>query len=78
VITHDQGTIEIVVSGKHSEALAQVQKPVTAPGPQAVAAPGPRVSDVSVDPRTYSTCMALFRDQADCSEMMKRLNGSAH
>jgi hypothetical protein len=77
VITHDQGTIEIVVSGKHSEASARVQKPVTAPGPQPVAAPGPRVSDVSVDPRTYSTCMALFRDAADCAEMMKRLNGSA-
>jgi hypothetical protein len=77
VIAHDQGTIEIVVSGKHGEALAPVQKPVTAPGAQAVTAPGPRVSDVSVDPRTYPTCMALFRDAADCAEMMKRLTGPA-
>jgi hypothetical protein len=77
VIAHDQGTIEIVVSGKHGEASAPVKKPLPAPAPQAVAAPGPRVSDVSVDPRTYSTCMALFRDAPDCAEMMKRLNGSA-
>jgi hypothetical protein len=60
VIAHDQGTIEIVVSGKHSEAPAGVQKPVTAPGPQAVAAAGPRVGGVSADPRTYSTCMTLL------------------
>jgi hypothetical protein len=72
VITHDQGTIEIVVSGKHSEASAPVQNPVTAPGPQ-----GPRMSDVSVDPRTYSACMALFRNTTDCAEMMKRLKASA-
>jgi hypothetical protein len=75
VITHDQGTIDIVVSGKHGEASAPVQKPVTAPGPQAATASGPRVS--GADPRTYSTCMALFRDAADCAEMMKRLNGSS-
>jgi hypothetical protein len=70
VIAHDQGTIDIVVWGKRAEAPAPIQKPVTAPGP--------RVSDVSADPRTYSTCMALFRDAADCAEMMKRLNASAH
>jgi hypothetical protein len=70
VIAHDQGTIDIVVWGKRSEAPAPLQKPVTAPGP--------RVSAVSVDPRTYPTCMALFRNAADCAEMMKRLNGPAH
>jgi hypothetical protein len=74
VIAHDQGTIEIVVWGKRGEAPAPVQKPVTAAGPRAITAPGPRVSDVSVDPRTYPTCMALFREAADCAEMMKRLN----
>jgi hypothetical protein len=78
VIAHDQGTIEIVVSGKHSEAPTQVQAAVTAPRPQAVAAPGRRVGGVSADPRTYSTCMTFFRDQADCAEMMRRLNGSSH
>jgi hypothetical protein len=78
VVAHDQGTIELVVWGKRSEALAPGQKLVTALGPQPAAAPGPRVSGVSVDPRTYSTCMALFRDAADCAEMMKRLNASAH
>jgi hypothetical protein len=77
VIAHDQGTIEIVVSGKHGEASAPVQKPVTAPSPVAAPPPGPRVSAVSVDPRTYSTCMALFRNAADCAEMMKRLNAAA-
>jgi hypothetical protein len=76
VIAHDQGTIDIVVWGKRGEAPPPVQKPVAAPAPRA-AAPGPRVSDVSVDPRTYSTCMALFRNAADCAEMMKRLDGSA-
>jgi hypothetical protein len=76
VIAHDQGTIDIVVRGKRGEASPPVQRPVAAPAPRATA-PGPRVSDVSVDPRTYSTCMALFRDAADCAEMMKRLNGSA-
>jgi hypothetical protein len=66
VITHDRGTIEIVVSGKHGESSALAQKPLTASGL--------RAGGVSADPRTYSTCMALFRDQADCAEMMKRLN----
>jgi hypothetical protein len=75
VITHDRGTIEIVVSGERGQ--ASVQKPVTAPDLRAVTTPGPRVSDVSVDPRTYPTCMALFRDPADCAEMMKRLKSSA-
>jgi hypothetical protein len=65
VITHDQGTIEIVVSGKHGEAPAPVQKPVTAPGPRAVTASAPRASDASVNAKTYSTCMALFGDAAD-------------
>jgi hypothetical protein len=69
VIAHDQGTIDIVVWGKRAEAPALIQKPAIAPGP--------RVSDVSADSRTYSTCMALFRDAADCAEVMKRLNGSA-
>jgi hypothetical protein len=73
VIAHDQGTIDIVVWGKRGEAAAPVQKPVTAPGPRAVAGPGRG----AVDARTYSTCMALFRNTADCAEMMKRLNGSA-
>jgi hypothetical protein len=77
VIAHDQGTIDIVVWGKRGEAPAPVQKPVTAPSPVAAPTPGPRVSAVSVDPRTYSTCMALFNDAAHCAEMMKRLNGSA-
>jgi hypothetical protein len=75
VIAHDQGTIDIVVWGKRGE--APVQKSATAPGPRAAPPPGPRVSAVSVDPRTYSTCMALFNDGAHCAEMMKRLNGSA-
>jgi hypothetical protein len=74
VIAHDRGTIEVVVWGKRGEAPAPVQKPVTATGPQPVAAPG-RVRDVAVDTKTYSTCLALFRDAADCAEMMKRLNG---
>jgi hypothetical protein len=78
VIAHDQGTIDLVVWGKRGEASVPVQKPITAPGPGPVSTPGPRVSDVSVDPRTYPTCMALFRDAADCTEMMKRLDGSAH
>jgi hypothetical protein len=73
VIAHDQGTIDLVVSSKRGEAPAPVQKPVTAPGPQAVAGLGRG----AVDARTYSTCMALFRDVADCAEMMKRLNGPA-
>jgi hypothetical protein len=77
VIIHYQGTIEIVVSGKHGETSAPVQRPVTARGLETVAAPGLRVGDVSVDPRTYPTCLALFRDQADCAEMMKRLNRPA-
>jgi hypothetical protein len=68
VIAHDQGTIDIVVWGKRGEVPAPVQKPVTAPGP--------RVSDVRVDPKTYPTCMALFRNEADCAEMMKRLTAS--
>jgi len=41
-------------------------------------ASGSRVSDVSVDSKTYSTCMALWRDVADCAEVMKRLNAWAH
>jgi hypothetical protein len=73
VIAHDQGTIDIVVWGKRGEAAAPVQNPVTAPGPQAVAGPGRG----AVDARTYSTCMALFHDTADCAEMMKRLKASA-
>ena len=77
VIAHDQGTIDIVVWGKRGEASAPVQKPATAPGPRAAPPPGSRVSAVSVDPRTYPTCMALFRDPADCAEMMKRLNGTS-
>lgn len=76
VIAHDQGTLDIVVWGRRAEAPAPVQKPVTAPGPQAVAGPG-RVRDAAVDPKTYSTCLALFHDAAECSEMMKRLNASA-
>jgi hypothetical protein len=76
VIAHDRGTIDLVVWGKRGEAPATVQKPVAVPGPQAVAAPG-RVRDVAVDARTYSTCIALFRDAVDCTEMMKRLNGPA-
>jgi hypothetical protein len=65
------------LSGKHGEALAPVQRPVSAPGPGPVSTPGLRVSDVSVDPGTYPTCMALFREAAGCAEMMKRLNGSS-
>jgi hypothetical protein len=75
VITHDRGAIDIVVWGKRGEAA--VQKPRTAPDPGLGTAAGPQVSDASVDPKTYSTCMALFRDAADCAEMMKRLNGSS-
>jgi hypothetical protein len=67
VIAHDQGAIDLVVWGKRGEAAAPVQKP----------APGPRVSDVWVDPKTYSTCMTLFQNPADCAEMMKRLTASA-
>ena len=43
-----------------------------------ITAPGPRTSDVSLDSKTYSTCMALWRDVADCAEVMKRLNAWAH
>jgi hypothetical protein len=75
VIAHGQGAIDVVVGGKRGEAAAPVQKPVTAPSPVAAPPPGPRVSAVSVDPKTYSTCMALFQNPADCAEMMKRLNG---
>jgi hypothetical protein len=74
VITHDQGAIYLVVWGKRGEASATVQQPVTAPGLGAGTGPGPRMSDVRVDPKMYSTCMALFRDAADCAEMTKRLN----
>jgi hypothetical protein len=77
VIAHDQGTIDLVVWGKRGEAPAPVQKPATTPSLQAVTAPGPRVSDVRVDPKTYSTCMALFHNAADCAEMMKRLTAPA-
>jgi hypothetical protein len=45
-------------------------------GPSTGNCTGPRVGCVSADPRTYSTCITLFRDQADCAEMMRRLNGS--
>jgi len=76
VITHDRGTIDLVVWGKRGEPVVPVQRPVTAPAPQAVAGPG-RVRDAAVDARTYSTCMALFRDAADCTEMMKRLTAPA-
>ena len=41
-------------------------------------ASGARTSDVSVDSKTYSTCMALWRDVADCAEVMKRLNAWKH
>jgi hypothetical protein len=75
VITHDRGTIDIVVWGKRGQAA--VQKSVTAPDLRAVTAQGAQVSDASMNAKTYSTCMALFRDAADCAEMMKRLNGSA-
>jgi hypothetical protein len=77
VIAHDQGAIDIVVWGKRGEAPATIQQPVTAPGPRAVTAPGPQVSDASVNAKTYSTCMALFRNTADCGKMMKRLKASA-
>ena len=43
-----------------------------------ITASGSRGSDVSVDSKTYSTCMALWRDVADCAEVMKRLNAWAH
>jgi hypothetical protein len=76
VIAHDQGTIDLVIWGKRGEAATPVQKPVTAPGPQAVSGPG-RVRDAAVDARTYSTCMALFNNAADCAEMMKRLSRPA-
>jgi hypothetical protein len=66
VIARDQGTIEIVVWGKRGEA----------PSPMPARKPA-RASDVSVDYKTYSTCLALFHDAADCAEMMKRLNGSS-
>jgi hypothetical protein len=39
---------------------------------------GSRKSDVSVDSKTYATCMALWRDEADCAEVMKRLNAWTH
>jgi len=35
-------------------------------------------SDVSIDSKTYTTCMALWRDVGDCAEVMKRLNAWAH
>src|SRR5262249_46971000 len=38
----------------------------------------PQTSDVSVDSKTYSTCMALWRDVAGCAEVMKRLNAWSH
>jgi hypothetical protein len=77
VIAHDQGIIDIVVWGRRAEAPAPIQRPVTAPGPRAVTAPASQVSDSSLNAKTYSTCMALFRDAADCAKMMKRLNASA-
>jgi len=39
---------------------------------------GSRTSDVSLDSKTYATCMALWRDEADCAEVMKRLNAWTH
>jgi hypothetical protein len=56
MIARDQGTIDIVIWGKHGEAPAPIQKPVTAPSPSGVTALGPRVSDISVDPKTYPIC----------------------
>src|SRR5215813_13428919 len=44
VIAHDQGTIEIVVSGKRGEASAPVQRLVTQPNPRVVTAQAPQVS----------------------------------
>jgi hypothetical protein len=41
-------------------------------------ASGSRLSDVSIDSKTYTTCMALWRDEADCAEVMKKLNAWAH
>jgi hypothetical protein len=55
--------IDLVVWGKPGEAAAPVQRPVTAPSPRAVAAAGRQVSDAPVSAKTYSTCMALFRDR---------------
>jgi hypothetical protein len=78
VIAHDQGTIDLVVWGKRGEAPATVQKPVAAPDSRAVTAPGSLVSDAAVNAKTYSTCVALFRNAADCAEMMKRLAAPAH
>jgi hypothetical protein len=72
VIAHDQGAIEIDVWGKRGEAPAQ--KPTTAPGPGLGTAAGPRVSDASANAKTYSACLALFQNPADCAEMVKRLN----
>jgi hypothetical protein len=66
--TYDQGPMEIVVLGKRGEA----------PMPAQIPGPHPRVSDVSVDSKTYSTCMALWHDVSDCTEVMKRLTASAH
>jgi hypothetical protein len=43
-----------------------------------ITASGSRLSDVSVDSKTYATCMALWRDVADCAEVMKRLDAWAH
>src|SRR5258707_2073014 len=43
-----------------------------------VTSSGSRKSDVSVDSKTYATCMALWRDEADCAEVMKRLNAWTH
>ncbi len=39
-----------------------------------ITASGSWTSDVSVDSKTYSTCMALWRDVTDCAEVMKRLD----
>jgi hypothetical protein len=72
VIAHDQGTIDLVVWGTRGKAPAPLQRPVAAPDPRAVTAPGSPMA------KTYSTCVALFRNAADCAEMMKRLTASAH
>jgi hypothetical protein len=48
---------------RRGQATAPVEKPVTAPNPRAVTAPGARVSDASVDIKTYSTCEKPGRDR---------------
>jgi uncharacterized membrane protein AbrB (regulator of aidB expression) len=38
-----------------------------------MAASGSHPHDVSLNTQTYHTCMYLYRDEADCAEVMKRL-----